>query len=531
MRKELFFLFLLWCVTLYAQTLQEIEKKPTSRARDLLVWEFLLQKRISQEDARKAYELVANKNNLRIQKAYVKHVDDDIAYRLRCKKEKSLPNIQDDRCLALAFSLSKSASLSKFERDKLRTRNVPQSMKTLLRLQNETPSFANYRKYAPQTLITFFMQQPLSFWQKKLEPIMNEEFISFLQNAPNFKSFVSFGVTSYSLPKLHKALLHAKQEGIASSTAFYLALNALRLDQKSKAKSFLQSSYKHAQFTLQKDKIDFWLYLVTKKRSYLQNLLLSMDINIYTLYAHEKLHVDVENYFTEILSDQSKKATTKLQDPFVWLEILQKVKQTPQKELFSLAKSYRQKGMEPAARYILERAYNFTMHGYLRLYDEYMNEIGAKKHKAMMNALMRRESGYVPSALSRSFALGLMQLMPFLVDHLAQKNGTKLKSYTQMFEPRRNILYAWQHLRWLEKSLHENPLFIAYAYNGGYGFFTRYKKSGRFAQGDYEPFLSMEMMRNSETREYGKYVLANFVIYKKLYNEPFSLIEFFQKLR
>jgi len=41
--------------------------------------------------------------------------------------------------------------------------------------------------------------------------------------------------------------------------------------------------------------------------------------------------------------------------------------------------------------------------------------------------------------------------------------------------------------------------------------------------------MSMEMMRNSETREYAKIVLANYAMYKKIYNQKFSIVEFFSK--
>ena len=69
------------------------------------------------------------------------------------------------------------------------------------------------------------------------------------------------------------------------------------------------------------------------------------------------------------------------------------------------------------------------------------------------------------------------------------------------------------HIAWLQYRVY-HPLFIAYAYNGGIGFTKRYLLSGMFNPGPYEPFLSMELMRTTETREYGKIVLTNYVIYK-----------------
>ena len=91
-----------------------------------------------------------------------------------------------------------------------------------------------------------------------------------------------------------------------------------------------------------------------------------------------------------------------------------------------------------------------------------------------------------------------------------------------MFKPSYNIKYALKHLKWMKKSLY-HPLFIAYAYNGGMGFFKKHLKTGAFTKGKYEPFLSMELMSNKESREYGKKVLSNYVMYKKILGEEVSI--------
>ena len=99
-----------------------------------------------------------------------------------------------------------------------------------------------------------------------------------------------------------------------------------------------------------------------------------------------------------------------------------------------------------------------------------------------------------------------------------------------MFKPEVNIKYAIRHLEWMKKSLY-HPLFMAYAYNGGMGFLRKHLKQGAFSIGAYEPFLSMELMSNSQSREYGKKVLANYVMYKKILGEDVSIIHLFQTLK
>jgi len=93
-----------------------------------------------------------------------------------------------------------------------------------------------------------------------------------------------------------------------------------------------------------------------------------------------------------------------------------------------------------------------------------------------------------------------------------KEKGEKI-DFDEIFNPYKAIEYADFHLDYLTKYLH-HPLFIAYAYNGGIGFTRKHIKDGRnFRTGPYEPYMSMEMMENDEAREYGKKVLANYVIY------------------
>jgi len=134
------------------------------------------------------------------------------------------------------------------------------------------------------------------------------------------------------------------------------------------------------------------------------------------------------------------------------------------------------------------------------------------ERQALIYAIARQESRFVPASVSRSFALGMMQFMPFLVKHVAKEKGHKI-DLDDMFDPYRAIEYADFHLDYLTKYLY-HPLFIAYAYNAGIGFTKRHIKNKRhFRMGPYEPYMSMETMKNYEAREYGKKVLANYIIY------------------
>jgi soluble lytic murein transglycosylase len=153
----------------------------------------------------------------------------------------------------------------------------------------------------------------------------------------------------------------------------------------------------------------------------------------------------------------------------------------------------------------------------------------SKKRQALIYATARQESRFVPASVSPSFALGKMQFMPFLIDHVAKQKGENI-DYDDIFNPRKAIEYADYHLDYLNKWLY-HPLFVAYAYNGGIGFTKRLIKNRKyFRKGSFEPYLSMEKITNVEAREYGKKVLTNYVIYLNKLGKPTRLLPFIKQL-
>ena len=149
--------------------------------------------------------------------------------------------------------------------------------------------------------------------------------------------------------------------------------------------------------------------------------------------------------------------------------------------------------------------------------------------QALIYAIARQESRFIPASVSRSFALGMMQFMPFLVKHVAKEKGEKI-DLDEMFDPKKAIEYANYHLDYLNRYLY-HPLFVAYAYNGGIGFTKRLiRQSDYFRKGKFEPYLSMEKMHNVEAREYGKRVLTNYIVYLNKLGKPTRLLPYIKML-
>lgn len=507
-------------------TIGEIKSKPTSRAKDFIVWQYLHQNITPKQADEAFYELDGASNKLFY--AYAKKSDrEEIKETVSCIKEKDLLSIKDKDCLALAITPHKTLNMTKKQREELSKRVDSRSMQEILRIQSEPYTQKAYESYSVNTILTMFASATATYRRDNLNIHLDEQFLNNLATHWKISSFIKMVVNDDTLDKLQKSLLNLEGKKLNSDTNFWLALNQLNHSNKKEALKHLELSLSKTRHRIDSDKNYFWMYQVTNDEKYLKKLLLSMDINIYTLYAYEIMQESFDNYFSSVETTENR-AQKNIQDPFHWNEIRHEIRTTPKSELIDLASAYKNKNMSPVQAMILEKAYNYKMHSYIMPYDAYLKDV-SNDEKALVYAIMKQESHLIPSALSHSYALGLMQIMPFLVDALGKTQEKPLERYEEMFVPKTNINYALKHLEWMKKSLY-HPLFMAYAYNGGMGFFKRYLLKDNFNHGPYEPFISMELMSNSESREYGKKVLANYVMYKKILGEDISIVHLFDTL-
>jgi len=256
------------------------------------------------------------------------------------------------------------------------------------------------------------------------------------------------------------------------------------------------------------DKSLFWLYMSTKNKIYLKALRKSHHVNIYTLMAADTVNARYPKTITESLW-RSKTSGFDITDPIDWAKVKHQMKAGC--DLDDLADEHKSQECIGVYTYLKAKASNFTESYFPMPYRDVMKKL-PKERQALIYAIARQESRFVPASVSRSFALGMMQFMPFLIKHIAKQKGENIDLDT-IFNPYKAIEYADYHLDYLTKYLH-HPLFIAYAYNGGIGFTRRHIRNNKhFRKGPYEPYMSMESMKNIEAREYGKKVLANYVIY------------------
>jgi soluble lytic murein transglycosylase len=529
MMRLLLALFLAWGLTKANVTLEQITSKPPSRATNFLIHQFLKQE-ITPQEADIAFSRYKDVSKS-IFMLYAKKSDDEaVKYTAACWSMNAGKMLKhpDDECALLSLSPYAAVLLNDAQRIELFERFKATKHRPWLEALTDPDMDTKIETYEPDLFLKLFNGTGSKFREAHFNRRYSPEFIASLESSWRFKSMVYTAVLDDDLKKVQLSLLDAPGIHVDAKTAFYLAMNQIRYNQLHDADLLLQTAFEKAYYRMDKDKALFWRYLITQNEEALRDLAASFDINVYSLYAKELLKTPVDNYFS-YLKTNSSKPQYDITSPFDWLEILQTIKETPKDELFELATRFQSKPLIAVQAFILERATDYKMHNYIMPYKEEVKDLN-NEEKAILYSLMRQESRFIPSALSRSYALGLMQLMPFLVRALDQEFDDERETYFDMFEPEMNLAYAKKHLRWLTNRVY-HPLFIAYAYNGGIGFTKRHiTQNDTFRKGKYEPFLSMEMMKNSESREYGKKVMANYVIYKKILGEPVSIIRLFETL-
>ncbi|TKX30939.1 lytic transglycosylase domain-containing protein [Campylobacter estrildidarum] len=357
---------------------------------------------------------------------------------------------------------------------------------------------------------------------------LNTNFVNKLSIHSGFNDFVQTIVIRQHYPKFRYSLLQVDPQNTKEYTAFYLGVNALTYDQEHIAYEFFKQAAQTFKSRSSKDNAIFWMWMIKKDKKDLQNLAQSNSLNIYSLYAKELTNSAFPKI--ETIQIHKEKNNFNMQDPFAWQKLNKTILEANATQLDELAKKFDTEETLPIYAYILERKSKFKKHYFITPYYQYIKDYDIPR-QALILAIARQESRFIPTAISVSYALGMMQFMPFLANHIGEKE-LKIPNFDQdfMFKPEIAYYFGNRHLDYLEKKL-KSPLFIAYAYNGGIGFTNKVlAREDMFKNGKYEPFLSMELIPYQESRIYGKKVLANYIVYRYLLNDSIKISDIFENL-
>lgn len=143
---------------------------------------------------------------------------------------------------------------------------------------------------------------------------------------------------------------------------------------------------------------------------------------------------------------------------------------------------------------------------------------GFRMDRALLYAVMRKESRYQPVARSGAGARGLMQVMPATARFVAERNNLRYTDYN-FSRPAWSLNIAQQYLRYLldHRSVDGSLLKLLTAYNAGPGNLERWLDKVDHG-GD--PLLFIESIPSAETRRYVEAVMRNLWFYRGRLGEP-----------
>ena len=133
----------------------------------------------------------------------------------------------------------------------------------------------------------------------------------------------------------------------------------------------------------------------------------------------------------------------------------------------------------------------------------------------MVAALIRQESEFNPSAVSRANAVGLMQLLPNVGKQVAKQEKLKHFSSTELFTPGTNLQLGTRYFRSMVDKFGAFEYALA-AYNAGAERVQTWLGQGKYR--DVQEFV--ESIPFTETREYVQAILRNANVYRQLYGAP-----------
>ncbi len=513
-------LLLVCALTLHADIARAFfEDKPRSHVKDWYISRYLDQN-ISASDARSLIGEVANMNWHLFYK-FAKRVDDfafrRVAYCKQLPPERYVGKEND--CIKIGLTLYKATRLPP-EKLLAIADQMQYAFKedaALYRLVAKR-DFNESLQQTPARFLRYFSETGKAYRHRYLDHPLPAPFLEKLSTQKGFGKMVEKIVRDPKMVAIRPSILKFDSSALDAESNFLLGLNALKLGHEEIAIWYFRLSEKKAWFDFDKDRARFWQYLITHDPKILHTLRKeSRDINIYTLFAHEKQGSFPKNIVTSIEPKQPQ-APFCVSDPFAWLTIYRNFKKrtfASHDEMLAAALKLNAKDTEPHVARLIYR-YKERLHYYLLAYYDYLKHL-PRQRQALMLALARQESRFIPTEVSYSYALGLMQFMPFLARAIAREEEIKNFRPEMMFEPEIAYWFGNIHLNFLEKHLF-HPLLVAYAYNAGIGYTKRQiiRNDALFSDGKYEPFMSMELLPNAQARKYGKKVLANYVVYARI---------------
>ena len=151
---------------------------------------------------------------------------------------------------------------------------------------------------------------------------------------------------------------------------------------------------------------------------------------------------------------------------------------------------------------------------------------GLRVDEALVHAITWQESKFRVGAVSRSGALGLMQVLPATAEAMAERHDMAFDQDALTTDARYNLTLGAAYLQDLQRRFDDADLLAIAAYNGGPGNTRRWMREfGDPRANAIEPLVWMESISFGETRDYARRVTALYNLYRaRIANGPVEIL-------
>ena len=154
---------------------------------------------------------------------------------------------------------------------------------------------------------------------------------------------------------------------------------------------------------------------------------------------------------------------------------------------------------------------------YPKKYSEYVYKYSQENDvdPLLIFAIIKAESDFKNDALSKSGAIGLMQLMPATADEMMQELGLDPVENEELYNEENNIKIGTKYYALLLKRYDGKMELALAAYNAGIGNVNKWIEDGIIK----EDGSNIENIPYKETNNYVRGILRDYAIYRNLYKE------------
>lgn len=148
-----------------------------------------------------------------------------------------------------------------------------------------------------------------------------------------------------------------------------------------------------------------------------------------------------------------------------------------------------------------------------------IKEVASDEHAPLVHAIIKQESGFVPSAVSKVGAIGFMQLMPATAKLVAKEAGLAYDRKKLATDISYNIKLGSHYIKKLIDRFEGSEMLAIASYNAGPNATQRWINEfyDPRQQKDLDKIVDwIELITYSETRNYVQRIMENLIVYKYL---------------